>query len=249
MIKEKKGSIIITGGLSGIGLELVKILLKNSSSIDIIITTVKYKEIEDDTLKQILELDRVKLLELDLLSDESIDQFLKEIKIQCKTINSLILNAGYIKTSPCLMTSEESLEMHMRINYFSNIRIIQYVIRKYMLRQGKGSIVNISSSAAKFANEGRLAYGASKSAMSLAMRVMSRELAKKNILFNSILPGLTETNLMRASTKEDDINDYLMRVDNKRLSHPIEIAYLIDFLISDFNTHITGQEISIDGGI
>ena len=118
-----------------------------------------------------------------------------------------------------------------------------------MLRQCKGSIVNISSSAAKFANSGRLAYGASKSAMSLAMRVMSRELAKKNILFNSILPGLTETNLMRKSTTEDDINEYLMRVDNKRFSHPIEIAYLINFLISDLNTHITGQEISIDGGI
>ena len=249
MTQYDNGSIIITGGLSGIGLELLRILLKDTSNIDIIITTKKNKKIEDKNLNKLLEFDRVNLLELDLLSDKSVDHFLEEISFRCKIVKSLILNAGYIKTSSCLMTSQESLENHMKINFFSNLKIIQYIVRKYMLKQEKGSIVNISSSAAKFANEGRLAYGASKSAMSLAMRVMSRELAKKNIIFNNILPGLTETKLMRNSTHNKEIQKYLDCVDNRRVAHPKEIAYFINFLISDLNTHITGQEISIDGGI
>ena len=54
---------------------------------------------------------------------------------------------------------------------------------------------------------------------------------------------------MRNSTKEENIKDYLKHVDNKRIAMPIEIAHLVSFLISDKNTHITGQDISIDGGI
>ena len=69
-----------------------------------------------------------------------------------------------------------------------------------MLKQRNGSVVNISSSA-KFANGGRMAYAASKAAMSLSIKVMSRELGKNNI-FNSISPGLTESKLMRNSTEE-----------------------------------------------
>ena len=93
-----------------------------------------------------------------------------------------------------------------------------------------------------------MAYAASKSAMSLAIKVMSRELAKNNITFNSISPGLTDTKLMRNSTNEDKIRDYLDIVDNKRVGMPSEIASLINFLVFN-NTHITGQDISIDGGI
>ena len=118
-----------------------------------------------------------------------------------------------------------------------------------MLKQRHASVVNISSSAAKYANSGRMAYAASKAAMTVAIKVMSRELAQKNITFNSISPGLTESKLMRNSTKEEHIKDYLKTVDNKRIAMPSEIAYLISFLISDKNTHITGQDISIDGGI
>ena len=186
---------------------------------------------------------------MDLAEDSSVDEFLKKIKQTCKVISALILNAGFIETAPCLMTTQNSVENHLKINYTNNIKIVQFIVRKYMLKQKFGSVVNISTSAAKFANGGRMAYAASKSAMAIAIKVMSRELGKNNINFNSISPGLTESKLMRDSTDEESIIDYKERVDNKKIAMPNEIAFLIDFLVSGKNTHITGQDISIDGGI
>ena len=241
--------IVITGGLSGIGLETLKLIQNNNPVSKIIITSREF-EFGYKKFKQLFpESNNIKLLELDLSKDQSVSNFLNEIKQTCKKVTALILNAGFIETSPCLMTSQSSIENHLKINYTNNIKIIQFVIRKFMLKQRHASVVNISSSAAKYANGGRMAYAASKAAMTVAIKVMSRELAQKNITFNSISPGLTESKLMRNSTKEEHIKDYLKAVDNKRIAMPSEIAYLISFLISDKNTHITGQDISIDGGI
>jgi len=241
--------IVITGGLSGIGLETLRILKKNNNNSGIIITTREY----DSGLKILSKLfpknNNITLIELDLANDNSVDNFLKEIKNTCKKVFALILNAGYIETSPSLMTSQNAIERHLKINYVNNIKIVQFVVRKYMLRQKQGSIVNISSSAAKFANGGRMAYSASKAAMSLAIKVMSRELAKNNITFNSISPGLTESKLMRNSTDKENIDLFINSVDNRRIGSPNEIALLINFLTSKDNSHITGQDISIDGGI
>tara|TARA_B100000941_G_C28411368_1_gene503645 strand:- start:90 stop:845 length:756 start_codon:yes stop_codon:yes gene_type:complete len=241
--------IIITGGLSGIGLETLKVISHNNPKSKIIITSREHESGFKKLKQAFPESKNIELLELDLSKDISVDNFLKEIKKNCKQIFSLILNGGFIETSPCLMTTQNSIEEHLKINYTNNIKIVQFIVRKYMLKQKHGSVVNISSSAAKFANGGRLAYAASKAAMTLAIKVMSRELGKNNITFNSISPGLTESKLMRNSTDEDKIEDYLNCVDNRRIGMPREIAYLINFLISDKNTHITGQDISIDGGI
>ena len=241
--------IVITGGLTGIGLETLKILNQVNPNSKIIITSREYRSGVLKLKKIFPENTNIKLIELDLEQDKSVDDFLKEIKITCKKIFSLILNAGFIETSPSLMTTHKSIEKHLAINYTNNIRIVQFIVRKYMLKQKRGSVVNISSSAAKFANGGRMAYAASKSAMTLAIKVMSRELAKNNITFNSISPGLTESKLMRDSTDEEKINQFLEIVDNRRIGMPGEIASLINFLISDKSNHITGQDISIDGGI
>ena len=241
--------IVITGGLSGIGLETLK-LIQNTNPISKIIITCREYESGYKKFKQLFpESNNIKLLELDLSKDQSVSNFLNEIKQTCKKVTALILNAGFIETSPCLMTSQSSIENHLKINYTNNIKIVQFIVRKYMLKQRKGSVVNISSSAAKFANGGRMAYAASKAAMSLSIKVMSRELGKNNIIFNSISPGLTESKLMRNSTEEGNIKNYLNVVDNRRIGMPSEIAPLINFLVSDKNTHITGQDISIDGGI
>ncbi len=240
--------IVVTGGLSGIGLETIKSIKNNSPKSKIIITSKEYDS-GCERLEKLFPGDHnINLLELDLENDQSVDHFLKKVNKICKKVYALVLNAGFIETSPCLMTTQDAMEKHLKINYTNNIKIVQFIVRKYMLKQRVGSIINISSSAAKFANGGRMAYAASKSAMSLAIKVMSRELAKNNITFNSISPGLTDTKLMRNSTNEDKIRDYLDIVDNKRVGMPSEIASLINFLVFN-NTHITGQDISVDGGI
>ena len=241
--------IVITGGLSGIGLETVKVINKNNPNLKIIITSRDFETGSKNLKKFFPKNNNIQLIKLDLSNDLSVNDFLQQIKQNCKKVKALILNAGFIETSQCLMTPRNSIEKHLTINYTNNIKIIQFVIRKYMLKQRHSSVVNISSSAAKYANSGRMAYAASKAAMSVAIKVMSRELAKNNITFNSISPGLTESKLMRNSTEENNIKNYVNIVDNRRIGMPSEIASFINYLVSDENRHITGQDISIDGGI
>ncbi len=240
---------VITGGLSGIGLETTKVINENNPDSKIIITSREYDSGCKKLKKLFPQSKNIELLELNLEKDSSVDEFLKKIKQSCKRVTALVLNAGFIQPSPCLMTPQNSIENHLRINYINNIKIVQFIVRRYMLKQRHGSIVNVSSSASKFANGGRMAYAASKSAMSVAIKVMSRELGKNHITFNSISPGLTETSLMRNSTNEENIKEYLESVDNRKIAIPKDIAFLIEFLVSEKNNHITGQDISIDGGI
>ena len=165
-----------------------------------------------------------------------------------KKIDHIVLNAGFIETSPSLMTSKTNIEQHLKL-LISPIYIAQSISKSFFIKQRKGTIVAISSSAAIDANEGRMAYAASKSAFSTAIRVLSNELGKINIRANIIAPGLTDTKLMRESTEPEQIKKVCESLSLPRLGKPEEVADLVHFLSSDLSSFITGQVISIDGGI
>ena len=121
--------------------------------------------------------------------------------------------------------------------------------KSFFIKQKAGTIVAVSSSAAIDANEARMAYAASKSALSTAIRVLSKELGRIQIRANVVAPGLTDTKLMRNSTEPDQINKFINELSLKKLGKANEIAKLIHFLSSEDSSFITGQIISIDGGI
>ena len=235
------GRYIVVGGLSGIGRSVVNQLCTDKSS-SILATTRCASNAHELPPNLIIK-------SLDLSSNKSVSIFIDEAINEFPSIDGLVLCAGFIHTAPALMTTEEMAYEHLQINFLAQLNILQYIVRKRMLRNRQGSVVYVSSSAEKFANPGRLAYAASKAAMSTAIRVMSRELGSKGIRFNSVLPGLTDTALMRGSTLPADIAGYLQNIDNRRVASPSDVASLITFLLSDSSSHITGQCISIDGGI
>ena len=175
-----------------------------------------------------------------------ISTFVKQLPL---ALHGLVLNAGYISTSPSLMTARQLIIDHMEINFLNPLATTQLLVRKHLLKRRLGSVVYVSSSAAKYANPGRMAYAASKAAMDTSMRVMSRELAQYGIRFNSIHPGLTDTRLMHDSTEISEIEKAVQLTDTKKLATPDQIAPLVSFLLSASSNHITGQQISVDGGI
>ena len=122
-------------------------------------------------------------------------------------------------------------------------------ISKIMMRQKSGSIINLSSSAAIEANEGRTAYAASKSALITSTQVLSKELAGCGIRVNAIAPGLTQTDMMVESTPEDILENTLQRISMKRVGRPEEIAKTALFLASDLSSYVTGQVLRVDGGM
>ena len=114
---------------------------------------------------------------------------------------------------------------------------------------GPKSIVNISSSSGLDNNLGRSVYAASKaSGISLASTI-SKELAPFNIRVNTIAPGLTDTEMMRNSTKKEYLDKALENISLKRIGRPEEIANVVFFLCSELSSYINGQVIRVDGGM
>ena len=239
--------MLITGANSGIGFQtLLKCFKKNITPIG---SCRNIQELEKNLCDLDISRERFHLVDLDLCSEESVQELVPRIKGITKKLDHIVLNAGYIKTSPALMTSKDIILKHMNINFVSQISIAQAMTKSFFIKQRSGTIVAISSSAAIDANEGRMAYASSKAAFSTAIRVLSKELGKINIRANVIAPGLTDTRLMRDSTEANQIEKVLEQLSLKRLGNPEEIADLIHFLSSDESSFITGQVVSIDGGI
>lgn len=239
---------IITGSSKGIGLSTVELFLENGSKV-----ICCYRNKNDFFEKKINELkknfsDKIFEYKFDLNDEENTKKFALDIIKTHPTIDILVNNAGSIITSSFLMTPIREIENMHRVNFFNQMLFSQIII-KNMIKKKSGSIVNITSSAAIDANEGRLAYVTSKASIMSASKVLARELAPFNIRSNCIAPGLTETNLMRKSTKSEFIDRTIENLMIKRIAKPIEIANAIMFLASDLASYVTGQTIRVDGGM
>ena len=144
------------------------------------------------------------------------------------------------------MTSMDTLRDVMEVNFIGQMSLIQK-ISKVMMRQKKGSIVNIGSVGGIEAREGYLAYGSSKAAFMWATRCISKELAPYNIRVNAVAPGLVDTEMgdYKADAEQQKILD---AISMKRKGTPEEIAEVVYFLSTDASSFITGSIINADGG-
>ena len=118
-----------------------------------------------------------------------------------------------------------------------------------MISKKKGNIVNISSTSGIDANEGRITYSATKSALINSSKILSKELSPFNIRVNVVAPGLVETDMMKQNTKEETIDKVIKDLTIKRVGKPEEIANVVYFLASDLSSYVNGQVIRVDGGM
>ena len=239
---------IITGSSKGIGLSTLELFLNNGSKV-----ICCYRNKDEFFEKKLRELkknfsNKIFDFKFDFSSEENTKQAALDITKNHPEIDILVNNAGSIMTSSFLMTPIKDVENMHKINFFNQMLFSQIIIKK-MIKRKNGSIVNIASSAAIDANEGRLAYVTSKASIMSASKVLARELAPFNIRSNCVAPGLTDTNLMRDNTKIEFINKTVDSLMIKRVGDPKEIANVIMFLASNLASYITGQTIRVDGGM
>ena len=244
----KNKSAIVTGCNRGIGKAIIENLAKNGANIWACIR--KQNKEFSNYLKNLQKKTGVTIEEIyfDLNDIDEVKKSAQKIVSQNKPIDILVNNAGIIHTSLFQMTPIEKMKEIFEINYFTPLFFTQYIVKK-MAQQKKGSIINISSSAAIEANEGRLAYASSKAALITSTKVIAKELGRLNIRFNAIAPGLTETDMMKNSTPENVLKETLKRIPLNRVGSPNEIANVVLFLSSDLSNYITGQVLSVDGGM
>lgn len=241
-------SAVITGANRGIGLAIMRTFAAEGADIWACARaesgelTAEVKKLSDSHGVEIIP------VYFDFADAEAVKQGARDIIAAKKPIDIIVNNAGIIDTASFMMTPMDKVRHMLEVNFVSQMAFTQPLVRT-MARHKSGSIINISSTSAIEANEGRTGYAASKSAMITATRVMSRELGQLNIRVNAIAPGLTETEMMRGSTPDEILEATLGRVSLRRVAEPSEIASAALFLASDLSSYVTGQTLSVDGGM
>jgi 3-oxoacyl-[acyl-carrier protein] reductase len=189
---------------------------------------------------------RVDYYAIDLTNETALKETFTRIASQ-GGIDILINNAGKMIAKPLAFIKTEDILSHFEINTFSVIRCCQLASR-LMIRNGGGSIINISSMLATYGQKGQSIYSSSKAAITGLTCSLAQELAPLHIRVNAIAPGIINTHLIQElndSEKEQTVHKIAMQ----RLGEPEEVANTCLFLASHWSSYISGQIIGVDGGV
>ena len=162
-------------------------------------------------------------------------------------IDVLVNNAGITKDNLLMRISEEDFDKVIEVNLKSVFNLTKAVIRP-MMKQRKGSIINMSSIVGINGNAGQANYAASKAGIVGFSKSVAKELGSRNIRSNVVAPGFIETE-MTAKLDEKVVQGWRNEIPLKRGGSPEDIANACVFLASDMSAYITGQTLSVDGGM
>lgn len=246
MLLENK-TAVVTGCMQGIGRAVLDLFVKEGADVFACCQkeTDEFKEHIESLSKEYGR--EIIPVYFDLKDEDAIREGAKTIQRAKKKIDMLINVAGIADDAYFQMMSMESLHNTFQVNFFSQMLFTQYMV-KLMLRNKKGSIVNVASVIGLDGNAGQLAYSASKAAMAVASKTLSAELADKGIRVNAVAPGVIDT-AMTNVLSEEILNRQMRNADISRIGTPEEVAEVILFLASDRASYVTGQVIRIDAGI
>ena len=241
MLKGK--TALITGANGGIGKSILDLFLKNNANVICLIRKPdnKFKNYINKFSK------RVKIIETDLTDEKNLKAKLEKTFSKKQKLDLLINNAGKASGSIVEMTSQKNLKEIFDINFFSQIRLTQLVL-KHLKKSKDPSIINIGSVITKIADRGTLAYGCSKVALMHATKIMANEFSSYNIRVNGICPNVTNTKMSKKMDLKSR-NELISKSFMKKTCEPNEVANLILFLSSKNSKYINGQIIFLDGGM
>ena len=238
MSKEKK-KILITGASRGIGKDIA---LKSKENGYIVLGTSTSEE-----GAQGLEKEGILGLVLNLNDSKSIKGFNDALIKDHSDIEILINNAGITRDNIVLRMSDEEWMDVLNVHLNGTFKISKTVL-KFMLKKRWGRIINITSTSASTGNRGQANYAAAKSGVEAFSRSLAKEVGSRGITVNSVAPGYIETDMTEQINNKMK-EEILKQIPLERFGRAEEVAQLIEFLITDEASYITGQTIHINGGL
>lgn len=241
--KDNKPVAIVTGGSKGIGRAISIELTKYNYHL-----IVNYHS-DDKAANELV--DHIKAeggsaeeLKFDVKDTNASEEAINDITSRHDTIDVLINNAGIISDELFVMMTANKWNEVVDTTLKGFFNVTRPVLQK-MVKQKNGSIVSISSASGLMANKGQANYSAAKAGLIGASRTISSEVARLGIRVNVVAPGLIET----AMIKDVPIADLKNMIPMARIGKPEEVAKVVRFLCSDDASYVTGQVISVNGGL
>ena len=238
MQKESK-KILITGASRGIGKDIA--LKSKEKGYEVLGTSTTNEGVSN------LRENGIHGLQLNLNDKKSVEFFNGLLKQEHPDIAVLVNNAGITRDNIVLRMTEEEWMDVLNINLNGAFKISKTVL-KFMLKKRWGRILNITSTSASTGNRGQANYAAAKAGIEAFSKSLAKEVGSRGITVNAIAPGYIQTDMTKVISEKVK-EEILSQIPLSRFGKPEEISQLVDFLISDEASYITGQTIHINGGL
>jgi 2-hydroxycyclohexanecarboxyl-CoA dehydrogenase len=238
-------TVIVTGGASGIGKATALLLAREG--VRVFIGDVDEDGSRSAVAEAAAEHLAMEYLPLDLTEKSSIDDFVAAVHQRAERVGGLVNGAGWDQIQPFLENPPEMWDRVMAINLMGAVRLTRGILPP-MVTAGRGKIVNISSDAGRVGSMGETVYAAAKGGLIAFTKSLARELARYRINVNCVCPGPTDTPLFQRQPER--MKEALTRaIPFRRIAQPIEIAQAVWFFLSARSDYITGQVLSVSGGL
>jgi 3-oxoacyl-[acyl-carrier protein] reductase len=236
---------LITGASKGIGSEIAKVFAQSGARVILTGRNIDELNIVLNQLDNPFLIHRA--LPMDLLDSASIKSAFNILCNEKIILDGVVNNAGIMIDSTLQMMRDDDVFKTFQTNVFGLFEVTR-LASKSMLRRRSGSIINLTSIVALNGSAGQSIYSASKSAVIGFTKSLAKELAPLQIRANAIAPGFIETD-MTSGRPEKFYTDNLLRIGFKRFGKPEDVAMVALFLASDMSKYMTGQVLSVDGGM
>ena len=237
---------LVTGGSRGIGRAVVEGLAKAGAKVAFVYRSSK--ESADALVAELAEQNlETMAIQGDVSSKEDAERIIDEVVEKWERLDILVNNAGIIKDGLLMSMEKEDWHAVINTNLTGVYNFAQSVMRQ-MVSQRYGRIVNISSVAAEFGNQGQVNYAASKGGIQGLTRCLATEVGRRNITVNAVAPGFIETD-MTVDVRNAAEGEIKKRISVRRLGKPEDIANAVTFLASEEASYITGHVLTVDGGL
>lgn len=244
MLKDKIA--LVTGGSRGIGRQIAITLASYGATV--IVNYNGSKDAADAVAAQIKEQGgNAKAVQCSVADADLCKEMIDSLLAEYGRIDILVNNAGITKDNLLLKMSEEDFNSVIGTNLNGTFHTCKYLYRTFM-KQRSGRIINLSSVSGIHGNPGQTNYSASKAGVIGFTKALAKELASRNITVNAVAPGYIDTDMTQAMS-EDAKEAITQQIPLKRVGTPEDIAEAVAFLASDKASYITGQVLSVDGGM
>jgi len=249
-MKLKDQVAIITGGGRGMGRSHCLLLASEGA---IVISCDKIGENAKAVAEEVRKAGgRAEAYTLDITKGADVRRVVQEVADKYKRIDMLVNNAGFDDINPYIETTEADWDFLIDLNLKGHLHVTHAVLG-HMIAANSGRIVFISSDAARVGSTGEAVYAAAKAGLMAFTKTLAREEARHNIRVNCICPGLTDTPQFQHNLQHEKIGKIIRSVEKwiplKRFGKPDEIAQVVLFFVSDQSSFVTGQVLSVSGGL